>query len=258
VPDADLRRFLQDHGKAGEAFAVMASGPDGVEITFDSEMAFERPRIEFLNVLHPLVQAIAQFYAATGRERAAAHHVALATNRLSPGMYLFFVYRLTVVAARPRSTLECLILDESLKMAAEGGEAEVLLGEMVEVGSNSPGGTVTLERDYAVRAVGQAERYFIASQATLRETLIEENDGFVERRLASLRTSYRKNIDRVRQRRRVGEQRERQERYLRMLRGQEARLETELRQKEQELQALRGIQLEHTEVAAGILEIVAS
>jgi len=48
----------------------------------------------------------------------------------------------------------------------------------------------------------------------------------------------------------------RQERYIRMLEGTIRRLESELEQKELDLQAQRTIGVDHHEIAAGILEVI--
>jgi superfamily II DNA or RNA helicase len=256
VLDQKLRVILQQQGQAGDSTRLLAGGKAGVPVTFDADAAFEHQDVEFLNVLHPMVQAVVRFYASRESEHATAQHVALRTDCLEPGCYLFVVYRLTINAGRPRTTLECVILDQELRLAASREQAEAILGEMVERGMDGPAGTFSLESTFAQLAVAAAERYFLERQTSIRDRVEEENEAFVERRLASLKTNAMKNMERVRKRIRDGEARRREQRYMRMLRGQEARLEGELRRKVADLEARRGVQLEHVETTAGILEVL--
>jgi len=78
----------------------------------------------------------------------------------------------------------------------------------------------------------------------------------VDRRLESLRNSYGKNIDvKMSQLEKALEQKQ-DERYIRMLKGTIKRLETEVGQKQDDLNKLRALQVEYDEIAAGILEII--
>ena len=79
---------------------------------------------------------------------------------------------------------------------------------------------------------------------------------FVDRRLESLRNSYGKNIDVKRSQLEKALAQKQDERYIRMLKGTIKRLETELEQKQNDLNKLRALQVEYDEIAAGILEVI--
>ena len=89
-PDEILKEFLQSRGKGGEAFFLFQAGERGVDITFDSQVAFQKPRIEFLSVLHPLVAAINEQYQDKGDGCRKAQHVVLRTDLLQKGYYYYF------------------------------------------------------------------------------------------------------------------------------------------------------------------------
>lgn len=253
--DRDLKRFLQESGVAGEALSLLGSSHAGMPMTFDGETANDHSELEFLSILHPLVRAVTAYYAQQGSALTTAHQVFLRTDRLPAGRYTFAVYRQTTHSVRRSSTLEAVFLDESLRLVLDGLDAEALLGEIVETGADLPRGELRLEPSWAERAIDAASRSFLDRLATLRSRIEQENQLFLERRLASLRQSYAKNIDRLERRLREGVAKERQERYLRMVRAQIARLRTELVMKEQALQALQAVQIEFEEVAAGLLQV---
>jgi superfamily II DNA or RNA helicase len=253
--DAALKKFLQETGYAGEALTLVGSGSRAVPITLHGDVACDSPGIEFLSVLHPLVRAIVQFHAHQGREVSTAHQIALSTSRLPAGAYVFAVYRLTTHAARETSSIEALFVDSSFRVVADGSEAEALLGEMLERGTDAKRGPLEVSAEFGPPALVAVERGFLDHCQVLRHQVQEENDVVVERRLASLRSSYQKNIQRVRGLLSKGESKERQERYLRMLRAQLTRLEGELATKERALEGLRTVTMEHEEVSIGIVEI---
>jgi hypothetical protein len=256
LPDPKLQQFLKSQKMAGELIRFLAAGPEGLRITFDSQVAFDRPELEFINVLHPLISAIMASYEAAVGDRISAQHLRLSTKQLPVGMYLFVVYRLSVHGAQARHTLEGVILNDSLEQACDAETTEAVLGEMVELGGEPTQGGVTLDPETAQLAVSRAEGLFIARQQELRRQLEAENDAFVERRVASLGQSYDKNIGRVRARLAKAQAGAKQERYQRMLRGQMARLEAERDSKLRTLNELRAVQVEHQEITAGILEVV--
>jgi ATP-dependent helicase HepA len=253
-PDDQLRSFLRSSGRIGDMLTVAGAVGGSVAITFDSQVAFQKPRIEFLSVAHPLILAIADFYQGEPPPLA-AQHVALASDRLPQGFYFFVVYRLRVQAARAFNSLEAVFLREDLGEACDAGDAEALLGEIVERGETASA-PIVLPRDLAKRAMHGAEQVFLDRMGLMRQAETVSNEAFVDQRLASLRTFYRRNIEKKRQLLTRAVVQDRQEQYLRMLKGHLTRLEGELHHREQELERLRTVTLESDDIAAGVLEVV--
>jgi hypothetical protein len=89
----------------------------------------------------------------------------------------------------------------------------------------------------------------------LRAEIERSNDLFVERRLASLKTSYSKNIQKQKDLLTRAQAANRQERYLRLLKGTITRLESELAEKTNDLEGQRSVEIDYDEIAAGVLEV---
>lgn len=254
-PDEQLRTFLRKSGRLGEALCIAGAVGATVPITFDAQAAHDDPSLEFISVLHPLVIAISEAY--QKREHInRAFHILLRTASLIPGFYYFFVYRLSVTAARPYTTIEGIVLDERLSVVREGVEAEALLGEIVERGESSDD-PIAVDPAKANDAVSAANDAYLAYQTDVVGKERITNDAFVDQRLATLNTFYHKNIARKRNLLERAELANREQRYIRMLRGEIARLESERETKTLRHEALRHVAAEHVTLASGVLEVVA-
>jgi len=254
-PDESLREFLQIRGKGGEALVLMQAGDRGVNITFDSQVAFQNPRVEFLSVLHPLVTAVNEEYQDKGDGCRKAQCVVLRTALLQKGYYYYFIFRLRVQGARPRNTLECILLNENLEEPLDLESSETVFGEMVEKGEEAEGPSVEVGREKASQAKDRAVRLFLDRLEGIRKEYERSNDLFLENRLASLNTSYGKNIKRQEELLEKGRAEGRQERYIRMIEGTLRRLRGERELKAKEINLQRNVEVSYEEVAAGVLEV---
>lgn len=254
--DDKLREFLVKHGAAGEFLKYLSTTRKGVLLTFDAQTAFENPSFDFINVLHPITQAIVSHYTETTRLESNTHYVVLKTALLPSGYYLYFVYRLKVGAAKGGNTIEMVILNEKLEEACNGDDAEEALGLMVEKGNGSKKLSMDMDKNFTNKACGMANDLFLNRVEEIRKRTEKNNNAFVNRRLESLQTSYGKNLS-VKNNQLVQAKAKRQDqRYIRMLEGTIRRLETELTYKTSELEKLRDVRVEYDEVSAGILEII--
>ena len=254
-PDEEFKSILQKHTTPGELARLLAAGPEGVPITFNSQVAFDEPAREFVNVLHPVVQGITEFYTKEQELNSNAHHVVLQTNRLKVGFYFYFVFRLSLTAARGQNTLEMVILKDNFELACSNSDAEIILGEMIEKGEDPTTGGVEISPEAVARACEEASRIFLERESEIRATVKKNNDRFVDRRLQSVRTHYKKLLQNNRDRLLKAQQASKDERYLRLLRGTINRLNSELEHKENRLQTLRSVAVEYREISAGILEV---
>jgi superfamily II DNA or RNA helicase len=255
-PDENLRSLLTRYGASAEMSKYFAGGNYGVSITFDSQTAFDAPNMDFINVLHPIPQAIVKSYSDGGGIQSNAHHVVLKTDILDPGLYIYFINRLIVRAAKSQNTLEMVILNQNLQMPCGDDEVEAVFGEMVEQGQESKGMPYEVDQQATKVAYERAKQQFHKRIDSIREGVERNNDAFIDRRLESLRTSYGKNLRMKKEQLEVANTKKREARYIRMLEGTIRRLETELRDKEEKLEAQRRTQVEYHEISAGILEVI--
>ncbi|MDO9517208.1 MAG: helicase-related protein [Methanosarcinaceae archaeon] len=255
-PDEKLRSVVLKYSEPGESSRYFASTHSGIPVTFESQVAFDYPNIDFINVLHPLTQSIVKYYEDSGGVNSNAHHVVLSTTYLDPGLYLYFIYKLRVHAARGMNTLEMTILNKNLDIACTDTDSEIILGEMVEKGKDSRGTPYEVNQNIAEKAYHSASKILHERISKIREDASRNNDAFIDRRLESLHTSYGKHIVMKRGQLEQAVTKKRQERYIRMLEGTIRRLESELEQKERDLQAQRAVEVAYDDIAAGILEVI--
>jgi hypothetical protein len=234
----------------------MSTINQGVPITFDAQTAFDYPKCDFLNVLHPLTQAIVKHYSEDERLYSNVHIVVLNTDNLSRGYYFYFVFKLKISAARGGNTLEMVMLNAGLDEAVASDVAEEIMGEMVERGEDSNESAYEVDKVIAEKACREASNIFLERVGKIREQVRKNNDAFVDRRLESLRNSYGKNIQAKNSQLEKALAQKQDERYIRMLKGTIKRFETELNQKQNDLNKLRALQVEYDELAAGILEVI--
>ncbi len=254
-PDEKLKSFITDHHKSSYLARFLATNDQGVEVTFDAQVAFRNPKVEFINVLHPLVMAIIEEYKSSKGNLTNSQHILLQTDLLQKGFYYYLVFRLRVNAARARNTLECIILNENHEEACDFDTAEVIFGEMIEKGEEPQGLPIDVNPNDAGLACSKARDSFLRYIKELRSDIERKNDSFVDRRLASLITSYEKNIKKQQDLLDKAVREQRQERYIRMLKGTIKRLESELAERRMELEQKRNVGVEYDEIAAGILEV---
>jgi len=252
-PDSQLQRVISEFGKASELNRFFSS--EGVEITFDSDFAFQNPHIEFLNNSHPLVHVILEYYQKAKLKFNNAYHIVLKTNKLKPGYYFYFVFRLRIRAARPSNTLEAIFVDSTLKEVYSGEDAEILLGEMIENGENAESSNFEINKSFLNIIYQKAKTVFLERLNKLREEVTRNNNLLVEGRIESLRMTYIKKINQKQKQLDKGERDHKDPRWLNMLRIHIERLNNELRVAIEKEESKKIVSVEHEEVAAGILEV---
>jgi hypothetical protein len=98
----------------GRSFAQRLQSSDLVSITFDTDVAQERPAIELVHPRHILIQAaIADAPIATAAGRDAPAHLRVTTDLVNAGTWFFFVYRVEVNAAASAHTLNALVYTDT-------------------------------------------------------------------------------------------------------------------------------------------------
>lgn len=254
VPDQILVRMLKDTGRAGEALNIITAQGAGLPVTFDAQVAFEQPGLEFFSVLHPLVLTIAEHFERSSQETA-AHHVCLFSKTLPPGFYVFGVFRSHVRSARSYYNLDAVFVDDQLKVVADGQLAELVLGEVVEKGQSADG-PIEIDPQFARAANSKVEIGYVQVLRRIVDREAQVNDAFVDQRLATLEAYYRRTMGKHRELLDRAESKNREERYVRMLRGRLVNMESELIGRRRELERLRSVTSDHSCIAAGVLEIL--
>lgn len=251
----ELRNLLTKYFPIDDTSRILITSMSSIPFTFDSQVAYGNPNIQFINVLHPIPQAIVSFYKEKKLE-SNVHHVVLKTEKLSAGLYFYYIYLLRITAARSYNTLEMVIVDQNLESPLDEDETEILFGEMVENGEEYRGHEIEIDPNWAYLAYEKAKEIFLSRMQKLREEIEKTNEAFINRRLESLRTSIGKIIQMKKTQLRKAKEKQAKEHYIRMLEGTIRNRELELKQKEEELDKKRKIGVEFDEVSAGILQII--
>jgi hypothetical protein len=251
-----LLAFLQKCPEDLQKFDFMRRASVGpFQITFDSEVAERRPEVAYVHVRHFLVRGIVAYY----RDQSESfHRVARISVKVRPefqrGKYLYLVGHAKIHAARERNALLPVILRLSDLQVLDETTAEVLLGNMIREGT-TPAAVPDIDAGLLDRAYAKAyetleERFRILKKETARV-----NDAMVEARTASLQQSYEIKIQKKRHLLSQAVDRHRDARYIRMLEGYIKHLERERYAKIEQVEELRRLTGEFSEVAAGYLNV---
>jgi len=256
VPDEKFVSLVKDYKTLSRLRKFLSASSEGVTITFNSDTAFSNPDIEFINILHPLIEVICDTYNIDKIRLTNAQYVCLETKTAPAGFYFYFVYRLKINAAQDKYSLESVIIKDDHSIVYDDKSAEIILGEMVENGSDRRGLEIEIDQKASEAAYDKAITIFNANVVAIRKSIEKSNDIFIDRRLGSLRSSYEKNINSKKKQLAELEQKNGDARIIRMHKSTIKRLESELSIRQQELEKKRTFGVEYDEIAAGVLEVI--
>ena len=252
-PDEKLKLLIKRNQQSSSMYSFLRKGSNKVKITFDSELSFDNPKLEFINILHPLVNIIINTYKNEQSKFNKASYFKLNTDTLKPGSYIFVVFRLNIVGVKPFSRLEMVILDERMEEACTSIEAESLLGKMIEQGIEpEPGDEIEIEKKWAEQAYNKCEGIFHNRAKKLLDKNKERNENFVKVRMKSLKLTYKKNKEWIEDQLRKTDKAFRKK----MMKAQLEKKTNEFEEKKFKLQNKKSISGNHEVLATGILHVV--
>lgn len=233
----------------------LGSGTGGREVTFDAEVAFREPDVDFINVLHPLTRTMASFYGRESDPFARCHYVSLPTETAEEGLYFFFVYFVEVAAAKDQYSLEYLVLDDYGEPLS-WEDSEYLMGEVLERGEDLNRPAPTFPAEDMKELCDRAERIIGARVSEIRGTTQKSNDLFVNRREGVIDQFYGRILGQRRQRLRDEKGKPvPDERIVRLLEGEIRNRTAERDGEKEKLEARRRVRVEYRLLCAGCLEI---
>lgn len=233
-----------------------------LKVTFDSQVAYANPNIEFINVLHPLVIVLIKEYQRRAdvnfinAQYISLNHDLLETLPLNRGIYFYFIYLVKVFAAKPLFSIEYVVLDESANEVLDITQTESLIGIMLEMGEEPIEFAPDIHEDAIQNICIKANQIFLSNLGKLRTELENNNAKFLDVRLRSHEDHYNRRINKIQNTLDNARMNNKPEHYIRMLEGTIRRLRNELTQKRTELERRRNIGVDHNEIVAGILRVV--
>lgn len=226
------------------------------EITFSSEMAFNRPGLEFINILHPVTRAIIGFYKEKSRLPSACHFIRLGTDRLPDGFYFFFAYIVEIRAARDEYRMQVVIINDHGEEACDPEGSEYIFGEILEKGASSQTPAPQFERENLKEVHDEADSVIRRRVSFLRKDMTIANEVFVDRRIQAIESFYDRIINQKKERLQNEERKiTSDEKIKRLLRGDIRHREAEKKTAIQKIEERRRLSVEFRLLCLGCLEI---
>ena len=226
-----------------------------VEITFRADAAYLDDEVQYLGPHHPLMQAAAEHYRRQPEELHAVSAVRLEESKnCEPGVYLYGLFEVGIKAGAERKRLEpfFLVLPSGEALDPESGSA--LLGEMLRRGEGwkdlaiEPGPEL-------IESLASLKQAFLQRIAEERQEMMARNLSRVQTRLASLRSSHEVRIGVKKRLLREAESTDKSDNYLRMLRGTVRNMEAQFRQRKEEIEDEREVELSFNLIGCGLLTV---
>lgn len=263
-PDLELNKLLNQNPEVELPREFVNPPAGGLPFTFNGQAAFADPQLTFLNIVHPVIQTMVKELEQRA-ETTLAHHLLLSRSKLPepflvefglpPGVYVYFVYRLSIHSARSAHTLEFVLLDPSLALAVPVSVGEIVLGRLLEHGE-TPKNIMTVPIDVAQEASSAARGHFLERAREIENQHRVTNDAFLERRLDVLRNHYGRLIAAKEAQLDEARRTQKQQKYIRLLEGSIRRFTQERDWREEVIEKRRGVGAADEEIAAGIIELV--
>lgn len=257
-PDQELIQSLRQQARENEElyqFIGKAHSGDGILCTFLQARAVESPQIEFINAVHPFVNAVVQMQRGDRQDMHPVAEIHLCTNLVPQGRYFFFVFLLQVKAARSSNTLESVVVSAADAIPLPEDKSARLTAQLVTAGKSPPMGNTPITPDEAERMYRIAQGVLGDKISKRREMLSRVNDGLASSRAESLRRSYEPKIKKREDLLSRGKREGRDSRYLRMLEGGIRNLKIQLADRKANIEAGRVLSMEFSEVVAGVLVV---
>ncbi|MGI6252344.1 MAG: helicase-related protein [Aminivibrio sp.] len=254
-PGQDLLDVLAQENCLKEFFSITAQTRVR-EVTFNGEVAFNKPKVEFLNILHPITKAIISYYDRNSYMRSSCHYICLDSEYLDEGVYFFFSYIVDIRAARDEHRLQVILLNDYMEEACDGETSEFIFGEILEKGKSPEIPSPVFEASDMKNVSDTAELVMQRRINAMKEDLNIANDVFIDRRIQTLTSFFERYINQKQERLYNEEKKELpDERIIRLLKGDIRNRKTEMKAEIEKLEARRSLAVEYRPLSMGCLEI---
>lgn len=221
----------------------------GFPVTFDGQFALERPLLELINFRHPIASAAYDHYRQIGLRRPLARLGRLQSQAPPEleGDYTFYVYAMRSEGIERHRVLEPVVLDK------EGVRCEAVEPKLMGLIQTSSESDRTLADGASVATLEKgAHDIFAARRDEYQRELADRNNALIETRIDGLNRTVSAKQNRLRTQRDDASD----ERIKRMRQGQMDRLESDLRQKIEELDQRKAVSVGGELVIAGTISLL--
>lgn len=165
-------------------------------VTFDVETASRNSCFEHINLNHPLVRLVVQYYRDHGHEFARTTFFSLRSNTVPPGYYVAVIHKLIAEGVRPRVILLPAVIDLSTQAVMDEDVSEILVAEMITKARDVSHLKVAPSDLPLMEAYQKAGDTLAERDRVLRASLRKKDQAFRSRRVASIRSYYDRRIER--------------------------------------------------------------
>jgi ATP-dependent helicase HepA len=253
-----LRGYILTKKKADqtaqEFLRVLTHGKQ-LPITFEHEMASRRKLLHFITLRHPLTQAALDYWRekvnpAESFARIGLRPKDLQGGMLRPGEYYFFLFTFQATGVEKTSRLVPVVV-----VPHEGDVYTELSRRLLHLTQTSAyelsGRFPKIDLDDLESAKETALGYMATRRNKLEAEIRRNNEALVNARLQAISQSYEAKRRRIEQT--MGKVRE--ERILRLYRGQLRNQETRYQARTKEIEALRDVSVSYSLVLRGMVRV---
>ena len=228
--------------------AVLAGNRNRLAVTFDADLARERPALEFVTARHPLVGLALDHWRAKQMPGLPASEVEVDGPAEEAGDGTFFIYLIQIGGIRQRVVIEPVIIMDD-RHAVRDTESRLLAA--IQEGARFPAEISRNDDDFE-QAEEEAAEIIALRKAALLHDVSRQNDALIVARLASTRASFEAKIDRTH----TALSHTMDERIQRMRRAQIENLRAKLQEKIAEINSAKEITISSQVIAGGRIRIV--
>ena len=219
----------------------------GFPVTFDGELALQRPLLELINLQHPLVQAARDHFESDSDVPPLLRLGSAKAKTINPdltGEYGFFIYHIRGTGVERLSSLVPIVIDLETGRRVEGVETDLMSSlQGANFENHIPNGFDWRELEALSRDYFGAHRDFLQAEMETR------NNAVIDTRIAGLRQTSTARVNRWRE----TLERVEETNIRRMRRAQISNEEIRLQSEIDELESKRGVDVSGSLVLAGYI-----
>lgn len=259
---ADFVRQVRVEGDAAAVdFLARVGGKRGLDVTFEAETALQRRSLEFLTMYHPVPQAIVRFYEDHQDQMHPISAVGVSgrdiqTSQVTEvrGTFLFELALLESTGFRPGQDLDVAFVSLERGQLLTEDQSESLLSAMVASGKRLSA-IPQLPNEDLDRLVHVMDEEIVRRIQRRREELRRTNEAIIKDRLDSLTRSYEAKASKKESLLEQATKLNREQRYIRMLKGGLRNLKTAYLERRADLERNRDCDIDFRPLAAGLVRV---
>jgi SNF2 family DNA or RNA helicase len=257
IPD-DLYEFVRQQRNQEDPLVIqflVKTSRGRVLVTFDSDIAYRKPEIEFLYFHHPLVRGIVSYYEKHKDEISPVTKIEIKQGKYPAGNYYYFIYLVKTYALIAGYRIEAIIINQNNHQIYEQKNGEAMISLLIEEGktfAEEPPDNQT-ERsamlDVATELISKRIKEW-------EKELINRNSAQISQKREAIRQSYERKIQRREAELEKGIRGGWHEKRLQIPRGALRNLKADLSEKMRNLDETEQVSVSHNLISCGFIKVV--